>query len=106
MYELRTDLFVSDYSVVIAKLEMKRDDIRKVTKTIRSLTHLTCCQLSEETNYMYSDDSTLEEQVACFEKESRRCLEKLPPTKTGTVIERKTNGVMMTLKTNKKHKQT
>ena len=78
---VRTDLFVSDHSAVIAELEMERDDIRKVTKTTRSLKHLTCYQLSEELNYKYSDDSTLEELVTCFEEESRRCMDKLAPTK-------------------------
>ena len=51
---------------------MERDDIGMVTKTTRSLKHLIYYELFEDLNYKYSDDSTLEEPIACFEKESRR----------------------------------
>ena len=73
----------------MADLTLERDDITRIKKTTRSLKYLTFEQLASELDFSFTDDCSLQELVACFEDESRRCLDKLAPTKTRLVTERK-----------------
>ncbi len=86
-----TGVFVSDHSTVVASIVWERDDIRKVKKTTRCLKGVSPEMMCEELSFNLNDNTTLEELVKCYETECVRCMDKLAPTKTKIVVERKLN---------------
>ncbi len=76
---------------MVASIVWERDDIGKVKKSTRCLKVVSPEMMCEELSFNLNGNTTIDELVKCYETECVRCMDKLAPTKTKIVVERKLN---------------